>query len=388
MGRIIVIGAGPAGMMAAIFAARAGARVLLLEKNLRPGKKLLLTGHGRCNLTNISAGEDLVRQYPGGGPFLHSSLAQFSSRSICTFFQELGVELAVEDQGRVFPSSGRAEDILEALLGELARLGVEIRYRMRVDRLFDKNHSFNIDGLTASRVILATGGASYPGTGSTGDGYSLAHEAGHSIIPPGPALVPLIVEDKWVRSLSGLSLPAQARLKVGKKTIRDQGQLLFTHFGLSGPLALNLSRYVRERVQIQLNLLPGGKQQELFSFDTTIGQRLDELMPHRLNRQLLRLAEIDPAARSLSAKLEQQLLELIFAHPLTVSSTKPLAEAMVTRGGVELCQVDPKTMESKIRSGLYFCGEVLDLDGISGGYNLTAAFATGHVAGRAAGRGG
>lgn len=391
MGRVIVIGAGPAGMMAAVSAARAGARVLLLEKNSQPGKKLLLTGHGRCNLTNIFAGENLPVQYPGGGPFLHSSLAQFPPRAICGFFQELGLEMIQEDQGRIFPRSQRAEDVLAALLAELSKSGVELLSNQNPE-LLPENGRIAVQGresFSVSKVILATGGASYPATGSTGDGYNLAQKLGHRIISPSPALVPLVVAEAWARSLSGLSLPAQARLGSGKKAIKGEGQLLFTHFGLSGPLILNLSRFVTGEMTLELNLLPQARREDLWQDSSlTIGQRLDELLPRRLNRQLLQLVEIDPAARNLAGLKLQTLSELIFALPLTVVGTKPLKQAMVTRGGVDLREVNPKTMESKICPGLYFAGEILDLDGISGGYNLTAAFATGYTAGRAAAKGG
>lgn len=392
MGRVNVVGAGPAGMMAAIFAARAGARVLLLEKNSQPGKKLLLTGSGRCNLTNIFAGEDLLGHYPGGGRFLHSCLANFPPQAICAFFQELGVELVQEDEGKIFPRTGEAGDVLAALLGELERLGVEIHYNHPLAELLIEEGA--ICGLTTGdgkkfsgqKVILATGGASYPATGSTGDGYRIAKKTGHRIIDPGPALVPLLLAERWPRSLSGLAFPAEAQLQVGKRTIVEQGQLLCTHFGLSGPLALNLSRHVTGKTALRLNLLPQLGAEEIFRDSaSTIGQRLDRLLPHRLNRKLLELGQIEPSTKNLAPGPREQLSKLIFSLPLTVTGTRPQAQAMVTRGGVALNQVNPKTMASKDVGGLYFAGEVLDLDGICGGYNLTAAFATGAAAGRAAG---
>ncbi|HOB21865.1 MAG TPA: NAD(P)/FAD-dependent oxidoreductase [Bacillota bacterium] len=389
MGRVIVIGAGPAGMMAAIFAARAGARVLLLEKNQEAGKKLLLTGGGRCNLTNTKAGEDLPAQYPGGGRFLHSCLARYGPRFICQFFQDIGVELVTEEEGRVFPKSLRAASVRDALLRELKSLGAEIRYCQPVRKL--RLAGGKVAGVASDsfypgqHVILATGGASFPATGSTGDGYSLAQRAGHTLVPPKAALTPLIIEESWPRSLSGLSVFAQGQIQAGRRKLKSQGQLLFTHFGLSGPLALNLSRYLEKGAAVELNFLPGLRGEELLQVGSTAAQSLDRFLPRRLARQLLELAEIPPQTKNLNRAEKERLEKVLFAAKLTVAGTKPLEEAMVTAGGVALDEVNPKTMASKKKAGLYFAGELLDIDGITGGYNLTIAFATGCAAGSAAG---
>lgn len=374
MGRVTVIGAGPAGMMAAISAARVGARVTLFEKNDEAGKKLLLTGGGRCNLLNLHADRDLTFNYPGGGPFLYSAFSQVSPQDLVAFFRELGLELKEEEAGKVFPQKGRAGAVREVLLGELGRLGVEIRYQSPKVTLSE----------LAEPVILATGGASYPQTGSSGDGYRLAQAAGHRLVAPKAALVPLHLEEEWPRELAGLSCFVELRIKVRGRTVRHRGQLLFTHFGLSGPVALNLSRELTPPQTLELNFLPQ-RPADLFAGAGTISQRLSSYLPRRLSRQLLILARIDPAKEELSGKEEARLSDHLFALPLTVSETRGLPLGMVTRGGVELREVEPQTMASKLCPHLYFAGEVLDLDGLTGGYNLTAAFVTGCVAGRAAG---
>ncbi len=408
--RILVVGGGPAGLMAAGQAALQGAAVLLLEKMARPGRKLLLTGGGRCNLTNDAPLDAFIASFGPQGPFLRQALARFFSADLRAFFEELGVPSLTEPDGRVFPVSGRAEDVLEALLRWNARSGVTLQTGAAVQRLLVEGGRIagvQVVGEDAPRpagaVILATGGASYPGTGSSGDGYRLAEAAGHTIVPVRPALVPLETAGDVAARLQGLSLQGvSVRLWCqGKRQAAALGDVLFTHFGLSGPLVLSLSRQavdaLREgrRVSLSIDLQPGLDEGAL---DEHLRQELDRhgrqklgtllrgLLPARLAAICLEgiAVEGEKWAHQVTAAERGRLRAWLKDFRLEVSGHRPLREAQVTAGGVDTAEVDPRTMASRLVAGLYFAGEVLDVDGDSGGYNLQAAFSTGWLAGRAA----
>ncbi|MHB1127178.1 MAG: BaiN/RdsA family NAD(P)/FAD-dependent oxidoreductase [Bacillota bacterium] len=406
---VVIIGGGAAGMLAATGAARVGAPVVLLEKNEVLGRKMSLTGNGRCNLTNDTDVEGLVENIPGNGRFLYAAFHAFSSEDTRQLFNGLGLSTHVEPGGRVFPESGKSRDVIETLERHLKQLNVQIELNQNVVGLIVKENV--IAGVktkeqtwTASAVILCTGGASYPATGSTGDGSRWVRELGHTVEPVFPSLVSLETEEAWVRQVQGLALEDVVITAHGKNKIlgRQTGDLLFTHFGISGPAILNLSR----AVSLYLNRLGGPVRLELdLKAGQTVGQLeeniqealtrlsrrelknvLGEFLPQRLIPVFLDLLKISPELPSHQVTREQrkQMTGFLKSWSLTVTDTRPLKEAMVTAGGVSVKEVNPKTMESKIIPGLYFAGEVLDVDGFTGGFNLQAAFSTGYLAGTAA----
>lgn len=405
---ILVVGGGPAGLMAALGAAEAGARVTLLEKNDDLGRKLLLTGNGRCNLTNDCGLDALVANLPGNGPFLYHALSRFGPEELRAYLHRLGLPTVVEPGGRVFPAAGRSAAVLAALRRGLERAGVTVRTGTAAVALTLRDG--RVTGAATSRgavegqaVILATGGASYPQTGSTGDGYRLAAAAGHRIVPPRPALVPLIAAEDWVASLAGLSLPgAGARLADGGRSIgADRGDMLFTHWGVSGPLVLGLSRAAvgclsaGRRPVLRLDLRPDLSAEDLearlrraWESRRLAVNALAGLVPARLAGVLLSLAgsRPDTPAAVLPRETRARIRSMLKDLPLTIAAARPLAEAHVTAGGVCVKEVDPCTMASRLAPGLYFAGELLDVDGRSGGFNLQAAFSTGRLAGMAAAR--
>lgn len=405
--KIVVVGGGPAGMMAAIWAAKNGGQVTLLEKMDRVGRKLRITGKGRCNITNIAEVPDLIRHMPGNGIFLSSVLRAFDNQDVIRFFEASGVATKVERGGRVFPASDRAEDVVGALTASLASRGVALRCHAPVKALLTAQGKVagvrlkSGEEIYADAVILATGGASYPGTGSTGDGAALAAAVGHRIVPLQPALVPLEVEEDWAKELTGLSL---RNVTLGLRVdgdLREEtfGEMLFTHFGVGGPVVLTLSRKVamalREGafVELLLNLKPALTPEQIekrVQRDFVAQQKkavkngLRELLPARLIPPLLDLAYL-PAEKpihQITREERRRLTALLQCLPLTVLRTRPLAEAIVTMGGVETREIHPKTMESKVCPGLFIAGEVADIDGFTGGYNLQAAFSMGAAAGR------
>ncbi len=403
--RIIVVGGGPAGMMAAGHAAQAGAKVILLERNRRLGRKLAITGKGRGNITNAADIESMIRQYPGNGPFLYGPLYRFSNEDLRNFFQTLGVPTVVERGGRVFPESQRAQDIVSALEKFLASNNVEIRRESRVTSLLLSNGRVegvkcNDEVISADAVIVATGGVSYPATGSSGDGYILAKQAGHTIIEPLPALVPLETKEKWVKDITGLALKnVTAKLYVNEQLIAEEfGEMLFTHYGISGPIILTISRQAvmalaqKKQVQIKLNLKPALTVEQLDArilrdFKKNIRKQfknsLNDLLPRRLIDTIIQIAQIPPEmpVNQISKKQRQALLRTLTELTLHIKSVRPLSEAIVTAGGVAVSEIQPTTMASNLVEGLYFAGEVIDVDGNTGGYNLQAAFSTGYVAG-------
>ncbi|NLC76572.1 MAG: NAD(P)/FAD-dependent oxidoreductase [Clostridia bacterium] len=406
---IVVVGGGAAGIFAAIGAAEKKAPVVLLEKNARLGLKLLITGKGRSNLTNTAPLDHFVQQFPGHGRFLYSAFANLSNNDLISFFHRLGVELKVERGGRVFPVSDRSKDVVSALTGYLTRLKVDVRTNTKVLGLLHKNGRvtgvMTEQGTVAGRaVIIATGGLSYPRTGSTGDGYAWARAVGHTVTDLRPSLVPLETEEKWVADVQGLTLKnVKVTVWGPKKRGEEFGEMLFTHFGVSGPIILTLSRLVvRELeqgpVRLTINLKPALNRETLErrllrDFDKYSGKHLKnalkDLLPQKLIEPVLKLSRLEPhkPVHQVTKQERQLLLDTLQGLPLTVTAPRPIAEAIVTSGGVALKEINPKTMESKILSQLYFAGEILDVDGYTGGYNLQAAFSTGYLAGQSAAAG-
>lgn len=404
--KIIVIGAGPAGMMAAIKAAENGADVTLLEKMQRPGRKMQITGKGRCNITNSAEIPELIKNIPGNGKFLHSCIRAFDNEDVQLFFNSNGVPTKVERGGRVFPVSDKAADAVDAMILRLRELGVKILTEAKVTEILlsdSKARGVKLSDGTkyeADAVIVATGGASYPGTGSTGDGFRMAEKLGHIIVKPLPALVPLETEEEWVKDAQGLSLKnVEAALYVdGEKSAAMFGEMLFTHFGVSGPIILSLSRTAVQKldknafVELSINLKPALTPEQL---DARILRDLEkyqrkemknamhDLLPGKLIEPVLDNAYIEPSrmANTITKEERRRLAEVLQGLMLTVTKARPIAEAIVTAGGVSVKEINPKTMESKLIRGLYFAGETVDVDAYTGGYNLQAAFSMGAAAG-------
>ena len=403
---VLVIGGGAAGMLAALFAARGGAAVRLLERNEKLGKKVYITGKGRCNLTNACDGDEFMRGILRNPRFMYAALAFFNNHDMMALMESLGVKLKVERGNRVFPESDHASDVTNALARELARLGVKIELDARVARLLLENDCCQgivlQDGreYRADAVIVCTGGESYPSTGSTGDGYALAEAAGHDIHEPMPALVPIDTRESWPGTLAGLSLKnvALRAWKEGKKRryfYDEQGEMLFTHTGISGPLVLSLSSRMPETldgVRMLIDLKPALDEATLDARllrdfkemqNRQITTVMDGLAPHNLGQQVLLLAGISPRLPVNAVTREQraEIVRLLKGLPLTPRALRGFNEAIITRGGVDVRQVNASTMESKLSHGLFFAGEVLDVDAQTGGYNLQIAFSTGALAG-------
>lgn len=403
-GSILVIGGGAAGMMAAITAARLGAHVTLVERNEKMGRKLYITGKGRCNVTNDCAPEQALSQIPRGSRFLHSTMNRFPPEETMRFFQALGVPLKTERGNRVFPVSDRSADVIDALVGELRRRKVQtLRGRVRrilTDELGVTGAELE-DGrvFSARRVILCTGGASYPATGSSGDGYRLAGELGHTIVPPRGSLVPLEAAGEDCARMQGLALK-NVRVRVRnqkKKTVyEDFGELLFTHFGLSGPVILSASAHLddwtKNRYTVTIDLKPALDEQQLDArllrefraqSNRAFGNALNGLLPRLMIPVILDRSGIPPQTRvhDLTKGQRRTLLELLKGFRIELTGPRPVEEAIVTSGGVKLKEIDPATMASRLVPGLYIAGELLDADGYTGGFNLQIAWATGHAAG-------
>jgi predicted Rossmann fold flavoprotein len=417
--KVCIIGAGPAGLMAAIFAAKAGARTIVIEANKNPGQKLLLTGAGRCNLTHQATPKELVRAFGDKGnpssailrrvKFLSFSLHRFSSQYIQDFFVQLGLRLRLEKDGCVFPATNSAGDVRDILLAEAKRLGVRFMFSRKAASINRQEGHFNIliDGkvIKTEKVIIATGGLSYPDTGSTGDGYKFAQHLGHTIIEPKASLVPLVTHEKWPSELAGTSLDnVKITASLGKKKIVTTGAMLFTHDGISGPAALELSRFItdflpseKKHLEIIIDLAAVSSEAELEKMiikqidkhpKKTVANILAEMVPRRISQILYRQLNL-PAelyANQLNKDIRKKLLHLLKATPLSIVRTRPIAEATVTRGGVSTTEIESKTMESKICPGLFFAGEVIDVDGPCGGYNLQMCWSTGALAGISAGQ--
>lgn len=416
---VIIIGGGPSGLMAAVAASGAGASTLLIDKGDKLGRKLGISGGGRCNVTNANEMDELIKNIPGNGRFLFSALNQFGNREIIAFFEGMGIALKEEDRGRMFPVSDKAKTVVDALVRKVKEQGVEIRTNMPVKEVLYENgavHGIRLasnEVIHTKSVIIATGGKSVPHTGSTGDGYPWAKKAGHTITDLYPTEVPLTSAEPWIRSkeLQGLSL-RDITLSVwnakNKKLVSHEGDMIFTHFGLSGPAALRCSQFVvkelkkaaesaegKNTVLVTIDLLPDRSESEIF--DETL--KMAKLEPkkaiknvlrtyvqERLLELLLRQCEIsgDTTYDHIPKEPWRELARRMKQFPVAVNGTLSIEEAFVTGGGVHLKEIDPKTMQSKLAQGLYFCGEVLDIHGYTGGYNITAAFTTGHSAGTSA----
>lgn len=405
---VVVVGGGPAGMAAAWRAAQSVRRVALVEKNAALGRKLGLTGKGRCNLTNDTPIETHLEAFGRNGVFLRNAYSRFFVPELKSFLVALGVSLKTERQARVFPASDSSRSVVDALVRALEDSRVEVFRKTAVERIsvagedLKQVHLDNGAVLPARRVIIATGGLSYPETGSTGDGYRFAEALGHAVEPLEPALVPLRTKERWVRGCAGLTLfPVRLAFAVGpKKFLTPIGELLVTHFGVSGPLVLNisgsLSAALKERpVVLRVDLKPGLDAAKLddrlrrnFAAcgSKAIKNYLSDLLPKKLIGPFLSAAGLDGEKKchQVTVPERRRVIETLKALPLTVVGTLGLREAMVTQGGISLKEIDPRTCASRKVPGVYFCGEVLDLAATTGGFNLQAAFSTGYVAGEAA----
>lgn len=397
---VIVIGGGPAGMFAAITAAEQGNRVLLLEANDRLGKKLLITGKGRCNVTNHCTEQEVLQNVPRNGRFLYSALQACPPAMVMEFFEKRGCPLKTERGNRVFPVSDRSQSILTCLLEEMKRQRVAVQIA-RVQQILTSNGAVtgartNAGIFSARAVILATGGVSYPSTGSTGDGYRIAKELGHTVIDPEGSLVPLETAGDICQRMQGLSLRNVAVKLLdakGKLLYKDFGELLFTHFGVSGPTVLSASAHLKgEGCRLVLDLKPALDENKLNDRilrdlevykNRTMENALTDLLPRSMIPVILQLLQIpnDLLANSLTKQQRRSLVELLKAFSITITGKRPVAEAIITSGGVKVSEIDPKTMESKLVSGLYFAGEIIDCDAYTGGFNLQIAWSTGYAAG-------
>ena len=405
MNKILVVGGGAAGMMAAVTAARNGKKVLLIEKNEKLGKKLFITGKGRCNITNAADIEDLFSAVVSNPKFLYSSFYSMTNDQVIDFFEELGVKTKVERGGRVFPESDHSSDVIRALEQEMKRLGIEIRLRTEAEEILAEDG--RVTGvrlssgkeLHADAVIIATGGISYPSTGSTGDGYRFARECGHKVTDLSPALVPMEVKEWYARELMGLSLRnVEIRITDGKKKLYEEfGEMLFTHYGVTGPVILSASSIVGKKLKehpltLHIDLKPALTEEQLdkrmlrefeANHNRQFKNAVDSLFPSKLKPVIVELSGIQEDKKVNEVTKEERLhfVRLIKDFSMTLTGMRGYNEAIITKGGVSVKEIDPGTMESKLVNGLYFAGEVLDLDAVTGGYNLQIAWSTGYLAG-------
>ncbi len=408
MADVVVIGGGAGGMMAAIFAAREGGTVTLLERNDKLGRKIYITGKGRCNVTNDCDRDTFLREVARNPRYLYSALSFFAPQDMMALLEENGCPVTVQRGRRVFPQTEKASDVTRTLEKLMHQLGVRVRLGCRVKELAASQGQVrgvvleSGEALSADAVILATGGLSYPGTGSTGDGYRLAQTAGHTIVPPRPSLSAVETAENWPRELQGLALKnVTLTLQRGKKTLYTElGEMLLTHFGISGPLVLEMSCHLPEELsdlQLTIDLKPGLSPEQL---DARLQREL-EAQPRKQLRSVMatllpsRMAELFPSLCGLDGSKvcaqvtraeREQLSQTLKALPLTIARLRPIEEAIVTRGGVSVREIAPGTMESKLLQGLYFAGELIDIDAHTGGYNLQIAFSTGALAGTSAAR--
>jgi len=424
MAKVIVIGGGAAGMMAAITAAGKGHQVLLLEKNEKLGKKLFITGKGRCNLTNACDTNELFTNIITNHKFLYSSIYGFDNWMTYSFFEDLGVRLKIERGNRVFPESDHSSDIIRALEQELKRRGVRIRLHTEITEIcVEDGHVTGVrckknpgEQIPADAVILTTGGCSYTATGSTGDGYRFAKKLGHTVVTPEPSLVPFVTEESWCKELMGLTLKNIAiQVRDGKKCLYDGfGELLFTHFGVSGPLVLTASTGLKgylesakadaggqpqtvsltKPLELMLDLKPAltGEQlderlqRDFFRYQNRqLQNAMDDLLPKKLIPVVISISGI-PEEKKVNVLTKEERLRLVHTLknvPLHIVGCRGFQEAIITRGGVNVKEINPQTMESKLVSGLYIAGELLDTDAVTGGFNLQIAWSTGYAAGNA-----
>lgn len=401
--KTVIIGGGAAGLLCAGFAVQKGLDVTVLDRNKRPARKLLITGKGRCNVTNACSIDEVLENIPGNPRFLYGALHAFSPQDTMDFFESCGVLLKVERGKRVFPVSDQAKDIVDALVGFAKESGSKIRTEMRVKKILTADGAVsavlceNGETIPADAVVIATGGRSYPLTGSSGDGYRLAKELGHEITPQRASLVPVCCKEKWCADLMGLSLKnvtLSLKNKQGKVLFSEIGEMLFTHFGVSGPLVLSASAYMREaagQYTLLIDLKPGLTPEQLDARllrdfaenkNKDFVNSLGALLPRKLIPVIIRLSGIDPLTKvhSITKQQRRALIDTIKSLRLAPTGFAPIEEAVVTAGGVSVSGISPKTMESKLVSGLYFAGEVIDVDAFTGGFNLQIAFSTGYLA--------
>ena len=413
MSKVLIIGGGAAGMMAAAFAAKNGNRVEVFEKNEKLGKKLFITGKGRCNITNAADLEDFFPAVTSNPKFLYSAFYSFTNEQVISFFEELGVKTKVERGGRVFPVSDHSSDVIQALKSEMERLGVKINLNAEVKELITEKSSTGetVNGIrlvsgkkiSGDAVIVATGGISYPSTGSTGDGYRFARRCGHKVSELSPSLVPMEVKEWYAGELMGLSLRnIEIRITDGKKKLYQEfGEMLFTHYGVTGPVILSASSVVGKKLKdteltLHIDLKPALTEEQLDKrvlreFETNHKRQfknaVDSLFPSKLRPVIVELSGIPEEKKVHEITKEERLrfVRLIKDFTMTLTGLRGYNEAIITKGGVSVKEIDPGTMESKLIKGLYFAGEVLDLDAVTGGYNLQIAWSTGYLAGMNAG---
>jgi len=400
---LIVVGGGPAGIMGAAAAAEKGLKVILLEKNEKLGKKLYITGKGRCNFTFYGNQDDFLNNITTNKKFLYSAYKSFTNHQLIGLLESLGVKTKVERGSRVFPQSDKSSDVIKALHKLLQSNNVEIRLDTEVKKILVKNQQvtgvlLKSRQISGEKVLIATGGMSYSQTGSTGDGYRMAQQLGHSVVDPKPALVPLFTGEKWVKDLQGLSLKNVAVKAVinGKVRVEQFGEMLFTHFGVSGPIILSISSFLTKNsifpVTLIIDLKPALSNDQLDArlqrdFIKYTGRHLknalDDLLPQKMIPVILGLSGLDvnTQVNRLTKKDRGLLVDTLKNVGLTVTGTRPLNEAIVTSGGINVKEINPSTLESKIIKGLFFAGEVIDVDALTGGYNLQIAFSTGYLSG-------
>ena len=399
----IVIGGGPAGMFAAITAAQGGAKVLLLERNERLGKKLLITGKGRCNVTNDCTEQEVLQNIPRNGRFLYSALAACPPKTVMAFFEDNGCQLKTERGNRVFPVSDQAKSVLDCLQNQMRRCGVAVRNERVRQILTDDGKVTGVrtekGSIYANWVILATGGLSYPTTGSTGDGYTMARELGHTVTATEGSLVPLETAGQDCPDMQGLSLrnvSVKLLNEKGKVLFKDFGELLFTHFGVSGPTVLSASAHLKgDNCKLVIDLKPALEEEKLDARvlrdlsmyqNRSMENALTDLLPRSMIPVVLRRISVAPElqANALTKQKRRELVQLLKNFTLEIAGKRPVAEAIITSGGIKISEIDPKTMESKLVPGLYFAGEIIDCDAYTGGFNLQIAWATAYAAGTAA----
>ncbi|EGG84227.1 HI0933 family flavoprotein [Lachnospiraceae bacterium 2_1_46FAA] len=405
MSKVVVIGGGAAGMFASVFAARNGNEVHLFEKNEKTGKKLFITGKGRCNITNAGDMETLFRSVVSNPKFLYSSFYGYTNEDVISFFEEIGVKTKIERGNRVFPVSDHSSDVINGLEREMKKLGVKVHLNTKVKSVEGNEEGFreivlsNGEKVTADACIVATGGCSYQPTGSTGDGYRMAESVGHTVTEVYPALVPLEIKEDFVGELQGLSLRnVEATIYDGKKEIySDFGEMLFTHYGVSGPLMLSASSCITKKLQdremkLVIDLKPALSEEQLNQrvlrdFEENKNKQfrnaITKLFPAKLIPVMVMLSGIDAEKKvnEVSKEERMEFVRLIKHFTLTINGTRSFREAIITQGGVKTKEVNPATMESKLVPNLYFVGEVLDLDALTGGFNLQIAWSTAYMAG-------
>jgi len=412
--KTIVVGGGPAGMLAAISASQNGDKVTLLEKNKTLGKKLLITGKGRCNITSSINIEEFINNVPGNGKFLFSCFQNYTNQDIISMLKKHGLEVKKERGNRIFPVTDKSQDVLNCFIQELKDNNVDIRTNLEVVEIITKNNEVTGvylstgDILTASKIILATGGRSYPVTGSDGQGYKLAKKLGHTIIEPRASIIPLTADEDLCQSMQGLSLVnvkiVIKDIEKNKQIYDDFGEMLFTHFGVSGPTILSSSAHLirykniddllkNKKIKLYIDLKPALSEEELDNrilrdFDEFKNKEfknsLEKLLPKKMIPIIIELSEINPYKKvnEITKEERKKIVKLLKKFEVTINGFRPVEEAIITAGGVSIKEINPKTMESKIIKGLYFAGEIIDVDAYTGGFNLQIAYSTGYTAGK------